>query len=141
MRALPFGELGQEQPQRLLVADEIVVDEVEMASIAHPVERIELDQDLRVRFGPRNASVELDDVAELAGKRTAAGILHAEIEVVLEFEQVETRHRRLGDVGLEFRRGEDAGPRAAVPSRNEFVDDALGLTEHPEIRACINMWA
>ncbi|MEY9897892.1 hypothetical protein ABIA44_002066 [Bradyrhizobium sp. USDA 329] len=141
VRALPFGEPWQELPQRLLVADEIVVDEVEMAAVAHPIERLELDEHLLDRLGPRHAPVELDDVAEFAGEGTAPRILHTEIEIVFEPEQVETRHRRLGDVGLEFRRGEDAGPRAAFPGRDEFVDDALGLAEHPEVGPLIEVGA
>src|SRR5438045_4654566 len=106
--------MGQELRQRLLVADKIVVDEVEMAAVTHLVERLELDEHLLDRLGPRHAPVELDDVAELAGERAAARILHTEIEIVLELEQVETWHRRRGDIGLEFRRGEDAGALPAL---------------------------
>ena len=119
VRALPGDELGKKQPECLLVADEVVVDEVDMAAIADSVERVELGEHLRGRLGPRHPAVKLDDVAELAGERAAARELHAEIEIVFELEQVEARHRRLGDVDLEFRRCEDArrGRRPPRPQR------------------------
>ena len=76
----------------LLVADEIVVDEVDMAAIAEVVERLQLGEDLIGGLGARHAAVQLDDVAELAGERAAARKLHADVEIVLELEQVVARH-------------------------------------------------
>ena len=46
------------------------------------IERVELGQHLRRRLDPRRAAVELDDVAELAGERTAARELDIQIQVV-----------------------------------------------------------
>src|SRR5271165_1518576 len=96
VRALPSGEFGKKQPERLLVADEVIVDDVEMAAVSHIVERIELGEHLWGRLGPRYPSVKFDDVAELAGEGAAARVLHTKIKIILKFEQVETRHRRLG---------------------------------------------
>ena len=94
-RLEPPCQLRQKLLQRLLVADEIVVDEVDMAAIAEAIERVQLGQHLIIGLGPRHTSVELDDVAEFAGERTAAGELHADREVMFEFEQIEPRDRAL----------------------------------------------
>ena len=82
MRLLPGLQLGQESLERLLVADQVVVDEVDMAAIAELIEPLELRKHLRVRLGAGHAPVELDDVAELAGEGAAARILHTDVEVM-----------------------------------------------------------
>ena len=110
-----------------------------MAAIAELIERIELGQHLRMGLGARRAAVKLDDVAELAGERTAARELHADIEILLELEQIEARDRRLGDVDLEFLRLEQALAVAAIPGGDEFLDDVLGLADDAEIRRGIAM--
>ena len=75
----------------------------------------------------------------VAGEGAAARVLHTKINIVLEFEQVETRHRRLGDVGLELGRCEDARPGAALPGRNELVNDSFSLAEHLKIGSGVNV--
>ena len=47
--------------------------------------------------------------------------------------------RRLGDVGLELGRCEDARSHAALPSRNELVDNTFGLTEHLKVGCGVDM--
>ena len=79
--------------QRFPVADQVVVDEIDMAAIAEIVEALQLRQNLVVGLGARHAAVELDDVAELAGERAAARELDADVEIMVEFEQIEARHR------------------------------------------------
>ena len=69
---LPGREMGQELLQCPLVADEIVVDEVDMATIAEIVQRLKLGQHLGCGLGPRHPSEQLDDVAKLAIKRATA---------------------------------------------------------------------
>src|SRR5256885_16716129 len=90
----PVAELWQKLLYGLLVADEVVVDEIDMAAIPEPVERVELGQHLRIRLGARHAAVEFDDVAEFAGEGAAARKLQANVEIVLELQEVETRDRR-----------------------------------------------
>src|SRR6516165_5595741 len=51
----------------------------------------------------------------------------------MKFEQVETGHWRLGDIGLELGRGEDARSGTARPSGNELINNAFGLTEHLKV--------
>ncbi len=51
---------------RLLVADEVVVDEIDVAAIAGAVQGLKFGQHLLVGLGARLAAVKLDDVAELA---------------------------------------------------------------------------
>jgi hypothetical protein len=65
-------------------------------------------------LGARRTAVELDDVAEFAGERTAARELNADIEILLELEQVEARDRGLGDIDLELDRLERALAVAAL---------------------------
>src|ERR1700690_3841189 len=80
--------------ERLFVADQVVIDKIDMAAKAEREQPVELGEHLRVGLGARVAAVELDDVAEFAGERAAARILHADVKVMLEFEQVEARYRR-----------------------------------------------
>src|SRR6185437_10443515 len=87
----------------------------------------------------RHAAVELDDVAEFAGERTAARELHPDIEILVELEQIEARDRRRRDVGLEFRALEIARALSGLPRRDEVLDDALGFAENPEVAVLINV--
>ena len=75
----------------LAVADEVVVDEIDVAAIAGVIERLQLGEDLVLRLGARHAAVQLDDVAELAGERAAARELDADVEILFELEQIVTR--------------------------------------------------
>src|SRR6266550_8508660 len=100
-----------------------------MAAIAEPVERVELGQHLGIRLGARHAAVQFDDVAELAGERTAARILQPDVEVMLELQEVKTRDRRLGHIDLEFRRLEEAAALAPLPGGDEFLDDTFGFAD------------
>ena len=77
----------------LAIADEVVVDEVDMAAIAAVVERLQLGENLIVGLGARYAAVELDDVAELAGERAATRILYANEELMIELDQIVAGHR------------------------------------------------
>ena len=91
---------------RLLVADEIVVDEIDRGGMpALAPHGIELGGDLLRGFQPRLAAVEPRDVAELAAVRAAAGELHRAHQVALERDQVIGRDRELGErqplLGLE----------------------------------------
>src|SRR2546430_12863919 len=94
---------------------------------------LEFSQHLRVGLGPRHTAIELYDVAELTRERAPARILHANVKVLVEFEQVEARQRCLGDVDLKFLRLENAGTFAALPSTDEILDNVLGLAEHLEV--------
>ena len=76
-------------------------------------------------------------MSQIAGERTTARELHADIEILLELQQIEARDRRLGDVDGKFRRHEQTAALALVPRRDEFVDDAFDFAQHPKIRAFI----
>ena len=139
MRFEPLCERWQECLNGFLVADEIVVDEVDMAAIAQAVELVEFREHLGVGLGARYATVELDDVAELAGERAAARKLHADVEIVVEFQEIEAGDRRLGHVDLKFLRLELPFARPRFPGFDEFVDNSLGLAEDAKIRRLIEM--
>ncbi len=133
----PLLQHRQERLDRFLVADEVVVDEIDVTAIAQLVEGFQFGQHLIVRLGTRRAAIELDDVAKFAGERATARELHADIQILLELQEVEARDRRLGDVDGKFRRHEQALALALVPRRDEFVDDAFDFAENPKIRAFI----
>src|SRR3974390_427791 len=98
-----FGPVfhGAEDPLGLdLVADEIVVHEVHMASMPEAVEQLEFGDDLLRGLCPWTSAIELDDVAELAVERAAAGELNPNHEVVIELQQVETGNGTPGHVRL-----------------------------------------
>ena len=68
-----------------------------------------------------------------------AGELHANVEIVVEFQEVEARDRRLSHVDLEFFRLEQPVARARLPGFDESVDDALRFAEDAKIRCFIEM--
>ena len=137
----PRLEPRHQGAQVLAVADEIVVDEIDMAAIAAVVERLQLGEDLVVGLGARHAAVQLDDVAELAGERAAARILHADVEILLELQQVVARQRALRDVDLELLGREHALALAALPGGDEVRHDVLGLADHLEVGRRVEMRA
>ena len=112
-----------------------------MTAIAKTVELIELREHLGAGFSARHASVELDDVAELACEWTAARELHPNVKVVIELQEIEARYRRLGNVGLKFLCFEQPFARARLPGFHEFVDNALGFAEDTEVRRLIKVGA
>ena len=81
-----------------LVPDEVVVHDEDAAAPAPEVQRLELGNDLRRALGPRHPAVEHRDVAEVAVKGAAAGILDVHGGVVLHVQEVEARQRRLAEV-------------------------------------------
>src|SRR3984893_17073820 len=121
--------MRQEGLDRFLVADEIVVDKIDMTAVAELIKGIELGQHLLGGLGARHPAVELDDVAELAGERAAARKLHADMQVLVELEQIEARLRRLGDVGLKLRRLEQSLVAAAVDRIDETIDLTLRFAD------------
>ncbi len=131
---LPDDQLGQELLERALVADKVVVDEVDMAAIAEVVERLQLAQHLGIALRARHPAEQFDDVAELAVEGTSARELHADIEIVLELQQVEARYRAGRDVDRELLGLEDAGAGPALPGAHEIRHDRLGLADDEELR-------
>ena len=61
------------------------------------------------------------------------------MEVIVEFQQIEARDRRLGHVDLKFLRLELPFARARFPGLDKFVDDAFGFAEDAKIRRLIEM--
>ena len=76
MLLLPLCQIGKQQPDVLFVADEIVIDDEECAAPIQIVQSIEFREHLLIAFCSWHASVNLDDVTELARERTAARILN-----------------------------------------------------------------
>jgi len=66
------------------VADQIVVDKIDVTAIAKIVQRLQFGEHLRMGLSPRRPAIELNDVTELAGKRTAARELHADVKILIE---------------------------------------------------------
>src|ERR1700732_2965560 len=112
-----------------------------MPAITVIVERLQFGQNLIVSLGARHATIQFDDIAELAGERAAARILHAYEEIVIELDQIVTRHRALRDVDLEFLGDEHTLAFAAFPGGDEARHDLLGLADHLEVRVRVKMRA
>src|SRR5258707_13732201 len=112
-----------------------------MPAITVIVERLQFGENLIVSLGARHATIQLDDIEELAGERAAARILHADEEIVIELDQIITRHRALRDVGLEFLGDEHTLAFAAFPGGDEVHHDLLGLADHLEVRVRVKMRA
>src|SRR6516225_813092 len=99
---LPLLQRRKKPFERLLVADEIIVNEVDVAAVAETKQRVELGQHLLIGLSAGNAPVQLDDVAELAIERAAARELNADISVVVRLEKLKERNRSLRHVGREL---------------------------------------
>src|SRR5436190_24378614 len=84
-------------------------------------------------LSPRRPAIELNDVAELAGKRTTARELHADVQILIELEKIEPGNRRLSHVDLEFRRLESALALTFLPSGNELINDSFSFADDAEI--------
>src|SRR6202030_2555010 len=138
---LPAVQFGQESLECLLVPDQVVVDEVDMAAVTHPVQRVEFGEHLLVGLCPRDPPIKLDNVAEFAVERTAARELNADINVMLALEQVETRDRALADIDLELFPLEHAFFGTGGPRRDELIDDSFSLAEDKKIRLTIDLRA
>src|ERR1700716_1570725 len=85
-----------------------------MPAITVIVERLQLSENLIVGLGARHATIQLDNIAELAGEWAATRILHAD---------------------------EHALALAAFPGGDEVLDDLLGLADHLEVRVRVKMRA
>src|SRR5580698_467129 len=104
-----------------------------MTAVAEIVQRLQLTQHLRDGLRARNPAIEFDNVAELASERTAAGELHADVEIMLDLQEIEAGHRALRHIDLELFGFEDPLARACLPRRDELVDNAFGFAENLEI--------
>ena len=65
--------------------------------------------------------------------------MHADMEIVIEFQEVEARDRRLGHVGLKFLGLELPFACAGFPGLNEIVDNMFGFTNDPKVGSLIEM--
>ena len=93
---LPLDQVRQEIERGLLVADEVVVHEVDAGGAAGR-DPVELGQHLLRRLEARVAPVERRDVAELARVRAPARELDVGDEVLADVDQVVGRRRELGE--------------------------------------------
>ena len=96
---LPLDDRAEDHLGDLLVADEVVVDQEDHAD-PELVLGVDLGDDHLGRLDPGLAAEDDDDVAELALERAASRGLHAAHRVFLELDQVVSRDRDLGHVGL-----------------------------------------
>src|SRR5882672_11784340 len=112
-----------------------------MPAITVIVERLQFGENLIVSLGARHATIQLDDIAELAGERAATRILHADEKIVIELDQIVTRHRALRNVDLEFLGDENALALAAFPGGDEVLHDVLGLADYLEVRVRVKVRA
>ena len=83
----------------LLVADEVVVDDEDVAQ-PEPMDLAHLRHHLLDRLGARAPAVHDDDVAELAVERAAARELDGHGAVLIDLQQIEARQRRVVHAGL-----------------------------------------
>lgn len=73
---LPVTNCFQNRDRRLLVADEVVINDEDVAAVASDLDRCQLAQDLIRGLEPRTLPEELGHVAELAAVRTAPRALN-----------------------------------------------------------------
>ncbi len=88
--------MRQQIQRRLAVADEIVVDEIDRVGHSAFAQLVEFGDDLLRRLETRIAAVQSRDVAEFALIGTAARILDAAEEILLDLGKLIGRNRKLG---------------------------------------------
>ena len=69
---LPSLQVRQEFPKRLFVADQVVIDKIDMPAITKGIKRIQFCHDLFGCFCARHTAIQFDDVTEFATERTSA---------------------------------------------------------------------
>ncbi len=131
---LPALERSQRPLGESTVADEVVVDEEDRPAPSGRDQGVQLRRHAVGRLDPMLAAVQLPDVAELAGERTAARMLHRHRGIGLEVEEVESRHRRVVEVGQALGAIRALGA-TALQVRGERGDRALGLSEEEVVHA------
>ena len=99
---LPTIEFRQEFGHSRRIADEVVVKNENGAAPAGGQNCVQFGQKLPIGLGSRFVSVEDNDVAELAIKRTTARKLNCQRRVTPELDQIPTRNWRRGNRGLAF---------------------------------------
>src|SRR3954452_7006727 len=112
-----------------------------MPAIAVIVEGLQLSENLIGGFGAWHATIQLNNIAELAGEWAATRILHANEEIMVELDQIVAWHGAYRDVDLEFFGDELAFALAAFPSGDKFLHDFLGLADHLEVCIRVKMRA
>src|SRR5262245_64556543 len=80
-----------------LVADKVIINDEYHPAPANPQERIQFGHYLLITLRARNAAIDLDDVAELALKRTAARVLDRHRAIASEVNQLEVGDGRRGE--------------------------------------------
>src|SRR5215471_6209324 len=144
VRLLPPDDLAQNRLYRLLIADQIVVDDEGVVD-AGGGKPIQLGPDLLRGLEPRPPPKNDDDVAKFTGERAAARHLQAAIEIAVHPPEVPARARHGGHVALvrllvarlvaalaPF--GEKARPRLLRLANEHHIDETaeiLGADRHP----------
>src|ERR1700733_7054978 len=106
-----------------------------MAAVAELIKRVQLTQHLGVGLSAGDSPVELNNVTELTGKRTASRELHADVQIMLKLQEIEPGDRALRHIDRELFGLEDSFPSASFPRSDELIDDALGFAEH--LKVCL----
>src|SRR5690242_11222169 len=97
MALLPSDKVRQQSARCLLVADEIVVDEIDRRFDAGGDLRVKLGNDLLGCFEPRLPSVQCRNITELAAIRAAARKLNAADEIAPAVDQPIGGYREVGE--------------------------------------------
>src|ERR1039458_6987434 len=101
-----------------------------MAPIAQVVKALKLGHDLMGGFAPGNPPEELDDVAELAHEGASPVPLDADVQIVIELEQVESGRGTLGHGGPCFPRFVKMLGFTLCKIAEELGHGHFGLTEN-----------
>src|SRR5262245_18068222 len=127
--------VGQDREQSLdvaLVADKVIVNDENRPATADPQERVQFGQHLLIALRAWDEAIDLDDVAKLALKGTAARVLDGHRAVASEVGEMEVRYGRRGERrplgGLI-----DAFRDAALNVANELRQGRLGLADEDVI--------
>src|SRR5215510_8193254 len=97
MTLRPVGQ-DREQPLDVtLVADKVIVNDENQSAPADPQERVQLGQHLLIALRAWDATIDLDDVAELALEWAAARVLDRHRAVASDVGQIEVWYGRRGE--------------------------------------------
>src|SRR5262249_21220727 len=128
----PVGQGREQSLDVALVANKVIVNDENRPAPADPQQRVQLGQRLLIALRAGDAAIDLDDVAELALKGTAARVLDRHRAVASEVCNMKVRYGRRGERrplgGLV-----DAFRDAALEVANELRQGRLRLAEEDVI--------
>src|SRR5262249_26830415 len=135
MRLLPRDDFAENEFYRLLIADQIVINDEDATDPAYAANRLEFGNNLGYRLEARTAPEGYNDVAKFAGEWATARELHRSDEITVHLQKVVARRRHFAHVGA-LRLLVAAGVFLSGPIGKELRPGLFGFPHENDIGQC-----